>query len=1000
LSKAAQTHTRQNGQSHENLLLRAVVIASPPAFSVGRREAPASPSTAIASPPRRRRARAAMPDAMDVVASEGGLWIRRQVFEHSVGSATLLASASAARIDFPRLARVLAAASVSLHPDEAPAVTYEVYVAVVREHAHLSSVEEADLIVEGLETNAPGAFVRCNEADKLAPGRQLDYRQLLIPVPELVAFMQLHAAAALGARYSESADAVWPAATAEPDSATTATAVVAAATTGAAAAAPDANSEAVSGAAATAASPSDPSQSLTDKSPTPTSQLQPLPIQELSLPEQPAFPQHFLHSPPVGARHAEAARQQHTPPIVSAAHMATATVSQLVSPGATPDSTGSPRAPATFLSALGDGPGSPTRAPTFSPPRLSVTPLTGTQSLSPLRSPREGGGGGGSSGDGALVRKKTGPHSPASSMLNSSSAIVATVTHALQRETHLVADNLQSLLATIAASYGVYVPADHDSSGGDSASGSIAVRGKGNGSSKGGAVENGDSPIIRSAVGKRPYGGVAYVGDADSSDDDDDDDSEVVDHRKQLAASAAKESAAAAAGGDAGKMDGVVQGSPTREGHSRHSSGASDTSTGKVPSAVGKLMVTRSMLENLSFLITTASSFHNETRTPISSIVPEWRDPNCHDSVPLKRIVELTTSALTTMSADPVSGPIDTTEIRDLERKTIMRRQLPATSVDPTEFPHGREVRITDCSESQVYLLCSLGRVSLIACKDVTLFVGSCVSLSLINCERVRVHAVARVCRLTNCFDSEIYVCTNRRPQIVGDCRGIMFAPYNAAYPYIRRDLAAVGVDPTRNVWNQYHRPLTSRDPTSGELTPAVVTTLPPERFSPFGVPVHPDTEDDACGAEWKSNALVDDDSAALRVLFQFELPLPPEYEAAINERRQQIDTLLRQIRTLPNELPGPGDDVKPDDAMTDLPASPEGAAGGSGNVTPPSGVSSPRRDAEPLPSLSARAQAQQAIEERFREWLISSGHTRQVNDLMKLEPGAQPVPDSAVPDP
>lgn len=146
-----------------------------------------------------------MADALPI----GGLWIRRQVFEHSV-AVPLLTSASASQIDFARLAAELAAASVNMDPAAPPAVSYADWLAAAGLHARLESSADAGVVIEALETNAPDAFVACNDPEMLAPGQQRTFRELNIPVPELLALIRLHAAATIASRFRESAHAVWP----------------------------------------------------------------------------------------------------------------------------------------------------------------------------------------------------------------------------------------------------------------------------------------------------------------------------------------------------------------------------------------------------------------------------------------------------------------------------------------------------------------------------------------------------------------------------------------------------------------------------------------------------------------------------------------------------------------------------------------------------------------------------------------------------------------------
>eukprot|EP00178_Gracilaria_changii_P011444 TRINITY_DN3260_c0_g1_i1.p1 TRINITY_DN3260_c0_g1~~TRINITY_DN3260_c0_g1_i1.p1 ORF type:complete len:754 (-),score=73.94 TRINITY_DN3260_c0_g1_i1:1765-4026(-) len=749
-----------------------------------------------------------MDERMDDAEPEtiGPLWIRRQVFEHSV-AVPILTISKASQIDFTRLADELLAANVITDRSAPPAVTYDAWVAAAGLHARLDSSEDAGIIIEALETNAPDAFVRCNDPEKLAPGRQLNYRCLLIPVPELLAFLQLHALATIASRFREQANAVWP----------------------------------------------DSDQAIVSTTSTPTS---PIPIVTDS-----------------GSKGQS--------PVIQPIN-----ISQTLSPRASQAPVPAPLSPRMFQS--------------ISSAQGSSHP----QSPAPPSSPSIDG----------LTRKKT--PTRLGSMIQTQSAIIASVQHAFQRETRLVVSNLKTLLLTIASAYGV-VPTS-----------SVSI------------------DIVH-----HEGGGTVAV--------------------------------------ESGNLDRQnLQGSLRRA----NSLGSGHRSTSKEDNAKNSektLPITRQMFEHLAFLLTTACDPSGSYRS-VSWVVPQWREGLNTSPIPLEELVKIITDAITRVPLlQEMDGSTDVVEIRDIDRRTILRTSIPATNASVTEYPHAREVRISNCSDSHFYLLCSLGRVSFIACRDCTLFIGACVSASLINCVNVRLHAIARVCRVTNCLDTQLYICTNRNPQIVGENRGLVFAPYNAAYSKaeLEKHVAAVGVDPNTNVWDKFYRPAyrstfmtDKKDP---DLTPSVASVLPPERFLPFAVPVRSSKplqrQESDCMQTESDNEQERD--ATTRLLFSVPLPLPEAYQEQLARKRSEMFAFRNEIRKMEKkhaalnqtQLESRSDrsEGKQDVSMSD-----------SASAAP---TSQNEEQHGPQPPTK-KTVFQFMVNQRFREWLTNSGRIRQLNDLVRLE--------------
>eukprot|EP00189_Rhodosorus_marinus_P007646 CAMPEP_0184752118 /NCGR_PEP_ID=MMETSP0315-20130426/43410_1 /TAXON_ID=101924 /ORGANISM="Rhodosorus marinus, Strain UTEX LB 2760" /LENGTH=478 /DNA_ID=CAMNT_0027231435 /DNA_START=318 /DNA_END=1754 /DNA_ORIENTATION=+ len=318
---------------------------------------------------------------------------------------------------------------------------------------------------------------------------------------------------------------------------------------------------------------------------------------------------------------------------------------------------------------------------------------------------------------------------------------------------------------------------------------------------------------------------------------------------------------------------------------------------------------------------------------PVSSVFEEWEEDR-EKKLPIGTIIS-TIKRLLKEQKDKAAKH-QTFEVLRLEKKTMLRS---GTAQSPLR---GKDVRIVECLESYVYILNSTHRVSVIGCIDCTIFVGAAVSLSINACSRVKIIATAKNCRVTNCVDTTVYLCTNHKPQVIGDTRAVVFGPYNASYDQFERDAKVVGVDPTKNTWDDYYAPIgvsanssafagsPNADQPSPTLPASVVTLLPPEKFFPFVVPIAKESEPTI------SSGVTPAPQAA---------PLPPKYAEIIERRKAEVEGLRKAVRTAQSKYT---DDGKQ-----------EGSSG---------------------------QDLQSVVQEYFRDWLITSGNLRQINDLVKLE--------------
>lgn len=378
------------------------------------------------------------------------------------------------------------------------------------------------------------------------------------------------------------------------------------------------------------------------------------------------------------------------------------------------------------------------------------------------------------------------------------------------------------------------------------------------------------------------------------------------------------------------------------------------------------LPVRRAWFDHLSFLLATVAG------PSAADAVAAWRsDPVA--TLPLGPLLASVATGLARPASDATPGlgsGVETAdrvvEVRSLERQTLLRRCLltggvggktralgprasgvsdgggdaaaaavdgAVSAADSTVLP---DVRVPDCSDAHIYLLCPVRRLTLVACTDVTLFVAATTSLSVLSCERVAVHAAARRLLITNTFNSTFYMAVNAAPVVVGDSRGLRFSPYNAVYPAAELSAAAVaaGVDGTVNAWRDYRSP-----PPKGcgsgagtaELAEAgVATVVPPDELIPFSVPTleaDVDGRDGGGGGgradspprDLRGAAPVADGAAAgapaaatsasattvppggaardLRPsLLAVAAPLPAEYRASLERRVEEFEALRRVV--------------------------------------------------------------------------------------------------------
>lgn len=59
------------------------------------------------------------------------------------------------------------------------------------------------------------------------------------------------------------------------------------------------------------------------------------------------------------------------------------------------------------------------------------------------------------------------------------------------------------------------------------------------------------------------------------------------------------------------------------------------------------------------------------------------------------------------------------------------------------------------------------------------------VSLQVAHCERLRLHAVCKTLRLSNCHEATLHLCVNSLPLLWGENKRVAFAPFCAVYAHL-----------------------------------------------------------------------------------------------------------------------------------------------------------------------------------------------------------------------
>lgn len=243
-------------------------------------------------------------------------------------------------------------------------------------------------------------------------------------------------------------------------------------------------------------------------------------------------------------------------------------------------------------------------------------------------------------------------------------------------------------------------------------------------------------------------------------------------------------------------------------------------------------------------------------------------------------------------------------------------------------------LNITSCTDCVIYVT-SPPRFCLVSgCHECTIIMVAVSALCTIqNSEKVSVHLAAHCFKMENCIDSSAYVYCRVPPILTGDTRGIKLAPYNTLYSQAENILASASLSFDVEFSTSWAHPICCTLGSPDETLSGRKDDA--DRSSTFHF-VHPKDFQPVVIPETAGSSLPPPPP---------KLILPKVYNDAYNDRMEEMRSYHRKMAEIPDE--------------------------------------------------NKRKRAQLAIQGHFREWLQTTGKSRQLADLARMSPQSLATPAS-----
>mmetsp|Transcript_113013 Transcript_113013/g.200298 ORF Transcript_113013/g.200298 Transcript_113013/m.200298 type:complete len:524 (-) Transcript_113013:91-1662(-) len=260
---------------------------------------------------------------------------------------------------------------------------------------------------------------------------------------------------------------------------------------------------------------------------------------------------------------------------------------------------------------------------------------------------------------------------------------------------------------------------------------------------------------------------------------------------------------------------------------------------------------------------------------------------------------------------------------RDVESKTVnVSGMHKATWFQRPPNVDSEFLNITSCNDCVIYVTSAARFCFVAGCHECTIIMTAVSDLCTIsNCEKITVHVAAHCFKMENCTDSSAYLYCHVPPILTGDTRGIKLAPFNVLYSQMDRVLASANLKLEPEYIDVWARPVCSTLGSPDETLGGRSDKSDDNSTYHF---VHPKT----------FQPVIVPEAGPTRPKFN-TLCLPEVYDAAFKKGVEEMRSFHRMLSEIEDE--------------------------------------------------SKRKRAQQVIQGHFREWLQSTGKSRQLADLAKM---------------